>query len=53
VRLGHLVRPADYRPQSILIYAAFWWRFVGSMSAFFLVIIFRELVTTGGQEGWP
>ena len=31
---GHVIRPADYRPQSVLIYAAFWWWFVGSMAAF-------------------
>src|SRR5947209_1600572 len=29
--LGHNIRPADYRPQSILITAVFWWWFVGSM----------------------
>jgi hypothetical protein len=38
--LGHVVRPADYRPQSVLIHAAFWWWFVGSMAAFLLVIVF-------------
>src|SRR5229473_7890090 len=32
--LGHTIRAADYRPQSMLIHAAFWWWFVGSMSAF-------------------
>src|SRR6267154_1493323 len=37
---GHVVRPADYRPQSVLIHAAFWWWFVGSMAAFLLVIVF-------------
>jgi len=37
---GHVIRPADYRPQSVLIHAAFWWWFVGSMSAFLLVIVF-------------
>jgi predicted MPP superfamily phosphohydrolase len=37
---GHVIRPADYRPQSMLIHAAFWWWFVGSMSAFLLVIVF-------------
>jgi hypothetical protein len=30
--LGHTIRAADYRPQSMLIYAAFWW-FVGSIPA--------------------
>jgi predicted MPP superfamily phosphohydrolase len=38
--LGHAIRAADYRPQSMLIHAAFWWWFVGSMSAFLLVIAF-------------
>ena len=37
--LGHVIRPADYRPQSMLIHAAFWWWFVGSMAAFLLVIV--------------
>ncbi len=37
---GHVIRPADYRPQSVLIHAAFWWWFVGSMGAFLLVIVF-------------
>jgi len=38
--LGHVIRAADYRPQSVLIHAVFWWWFVGSMSAFLLVIVF-------------
>ena len=38
--LGHVIRAADYRPQSMLIHAVFWWWFVGSMSAFLLVIVF-------------
>jgi len=37
---GHVIRPDDYRPQSMLIHAAFWWWFVGSMAAFLLVIAF-------------
>jgi predicted MPP superfamily phosphohydrolase len=37
---GHIIRAADYRPLSMLIYSAFWWWFVGSLSAFFLVIAF-------------
>src|SRR5216683_8280495 len=36
--LGHAIRPADYRPQSMLIHAAFWWWFVGSLLSFLLVI---------------
>lgn len=38
--LGHTIRAADYRPQSMFIYAAFWWWFVGSLLAFLLVIAF-------------
>jgi predicted MPP superfamily phosphohydrolase len=38
--LGHVIRAADYRPRSMLIHAVFWWWFVGSMSAFLLVIVF-------------
>jgi predicted MPP superfamily phosphohydrolase len=38
--LGHIIRAADYRPQSMLIYAAFWWWFVGSLLAFLQVIAF-------------
>src|SRR4029077_17059014 len=37
---GHVIRPDDYRPQSMLIHAAFWWWFVGSIAAFLLVIAF-------------
>jgi hypothetical protein len=38
--LGHTIRAADYRPQSMFIYAAFWWWFVGSLLAFLVVIAF-------------
>ncbi len=37
---GHTVRAADYRLQSVLIHAAFWWWFVGSMLAFQSIIAF-------------
>lgn len=37
---GYTVRAADYRLQSVLIHAAFWWWFVGSMLAFQLIIAF-------------
>jgi len=37
---SHVIWAADYRPQSVLIHAAFWWWFVGSVAAFFLVIVF-------------
>jgi predicted MPP superfamily phosphohydrolase len=38
--LGHVIRAADYRPQSMFIYAVFWWWFVGSQLAFLPVIAF-------------
>jgi predicted MPP superfamily phosphohydrolase len=38
--VGHAIRAADYRLRSILIDAAFWWWFVGSMLAFLLVTVF-------------
>ena len=38
--VGHAIRAADYRLRSILIDAAFWWWFVGSMLAFLLVTAF-------------
>ena len=49
---GHVIRPADYRPQSMLIHAAFWWWFVGSMSAFFLVIVFGATDRVARAAGW-
>ena len=49
---GHVIRPADYRPQSVLIHAAFWWWFVGSMSAFLLVIVFGAADWVGRAGGW-
>jgi hypothetical protein len=38
--LGHIIRAADYRPLSMLIYATFWWWFAGSPLSFLLVIAF-------------
>ena len=37
---AHIFRAADYRLHSTLIEGAFWWWFVGSLSAFALVIAF-------------
>ncbi|HEY6127109.1 MAG TPA: metallophosphoesterase [Candidatus Acidoferrum sp.] len=37
---GAVIRAADYRPQRMLIYATFWWWFVGSQLAFLPVIAF-------------
>jgi predicted MPP superfamily phosphohydrolase len=50
--LGHVIRPADYRPQSVLIHAAFWWWFVGSMAAFLLVILFGAADWVARAAGW-
>jgi len=43
---------ADYRPQRILIYAAFWWWFVGSLLAFLLVIAFGAADLVARAAGW-
>ena len=40
---GHTIRASDYRLQSIVIHAAFWWWFVGSMLSFVLIIAFGVL----------
>ncbi len=49
---GHVIRPADYRPQSVLIHAAFWWWFVGSMAGFLLVIVFGTADWVARAAGW-
>jgi hypothetical protein len=38
--VGHVFHAADYRPQSMIICAVFWWWFVGSLLACLLVIAF-------------
>ena len=50
--LGHTIRAADYRPQSVLIYAAFWWWYVGSLSAFLLLIVFGAADWGARAVGW-
>jgi uncharacterized protein len=50
--LGHTMRAADYRPQSMLIYGAFWWWFVGSLLAFLLVIAFVAADRAARAAGW-
>jgi predicted MPP superfamily phosphohydrolase len=50
--LGHTIRAADYRPQSILIHAAFWWWLVGSMLAFLMVIAFGVADRVVRAAGW-
>src|SRR6266550_9121858 len=50
--LGHTIRAADYRPHSMLIHAAFWWWFVGSLSAFVLVIAFGVADRVVRAAGW-
>jgi len=50
--LGHTIRAADYRPQNMLIHAAFWWWFVGSLLAFLLVIAFGAADRVARAAGW-
>ena len=50
--LGHTIRAADYRPQSMLIYAAFWWWLVGSLLAFLLVMAFGAVDRAARAAGW-
>ena len=50
--VGHGISASDYRPQSILIYAAFWWWLVGSMLAFLLVSAFGILGRAGRATAW-
>jgi predicted MPP superfamily phosphohydrolase len=49
---GHVARAADYRPLSLVIHAAFWWWFVGSMAAFLLVIVFGAADRIARAAGW-
>jgi len=49
---GHIIRAADYRPQSMLIFAAFSWWFVGSLLAFLLVIAFGAADRAARAAGW-
>ena len=50
--LGHHVRASDYRLQSILIAAIFWWWFVGSMLAFSLVVALGILDRAARAAAW-
>jgi hypothetical protein len=50
--VGHIIRAAHYGPQSMLIYAAFWWWFVGSLLAFLLVIAFGMADRAARAAGW-
>src|SRR6266481_5807486 len=49
---SHVIWAADYRPQSMLIYAAFWWWFVGSLLAFLLVITFGAVDRAARAAWW-
>ena len=49
---SHVIWAADYRPQSMLIYAAFWWWFVGSLLAFLLVIAFGAVDRAARAAWW-
>jgi len=50
--IGHTIRAADYRPHSMLIHAAFWWWFVGSLLVFLLVIAFGAADRVARAAGW-
>ncbi len=50
--LGHNIRASDYRLQSILINAAFWWWIVGSLLAFLLVIAFGAADRAARATAW-
>jgi uncharacterized protein len=49
---GHIIRADDYRPQSMLINAAYWWWFVGSLPAFLLVIAFGAADRAARATAW-
>jgi predicted MPP superfamily phosphohydrolase len=49
---GHIIRAADYRPRSMLIFAAFSWWFVGSLLAFLLVIAFGAADRAARAAAW-
>ena len=49
---GHVIRPDDYRPQSMLIHAAFWWWYVGSMAALLLLTAFGAADRVARAAGW-
>lgn len=50
--LFHVIRASDYRLQSIVIHAAFWWWFVGSMLAFLMIIAFGTLDRASRAALW-
>jgi predicted MPP superfamily phosphohydrolase len=49
---GHVFRAADYRPLSVVIHAAFWWWFVGSMAGFLLAIVFATADWVARAARW-
>jgi uncharacterized protein len=49
---SHVIWAADYRPQSMLIHAAFWWWFVGSLLAFLLVVAFGAVDRAARAAWW-
>jgi uncharacterized protein len=50
--IGHKIRESDYRLESVVINAAFWCWFVGSMLAFVLIIVFRILDRATRAAAW-
>ena len=48
----HVFRAADYRLHSVVLEAAYWWWFVGSLLAFLLVIAFGAAGRAARAAGW-
>jgi len=48
----HVFRAADYRLHSVVLEAAYWWWFVGSLLAFLLVIAFGAADRAARAAGW-
>jgi predicted MPP superfamily phosphohydrolase len=49
---AHVFRAADYRLHSVVLEAAYWWWFVGSLLAFLLVIAFGAADRVARAGGW-
>src|SRR6266852_5170147 len=49
---AHVFRAADYRLHSVVLEAAYWWWFVGSLLAFLLVIAFGAADRAARAAGW-
>jgi uncharacterized protein len=49
---GHIFRAGYYRPPSIVLEAVFWWWFVGSLSAFVLILAFAAVERATRSAAW-